>query len=88
MFSFFLSDESNGGSQLYLGGYDTSKFSGNIYWNSVVNKGYWQIGSGQAYANDKASSASGFQTIVDTGTTLIYAVSMHHLSKKREYVID
>lgn len=73
MFSFYLSDQTNGGSQLYLGGYDTSKFSGNIYWNPVVNKGYWQIGGGSAYANNKATSATGFQTIVDTGTTLIYA---------------
>lgn len=74
MFSFYLSDQTNGGSQLYLGGYDTTKFSGNIYWNPVVNKGYWQIGSGSAFANNKATTATGFQTIVDTGTTLIYAV--------------
>jgi cathepsin D len=75
MFSFFLSEESNGGSELYLGGYDSSKFTGNIYWNPVVNKGYWQIGSGTAYSSGKATAATGFQTIVDTGTTLIYAVS-------------
>jgi len=79
MFSFFLSDDSNGGSQLYLGGYDTTKFSGNMYWNPVVNKGYWQIGGGSAYANNKVSKATGFQTIVDTGTTLIYAVSCTNL---------
>lgn len=78
MFSFFLSEDTNAGSQLYLGGYDTNKFSGNMYWNSVVNKGYWQIGGGSAYANNKVSKATGFQTIVDTGTTLIYAVSHAH----------
>lgn len=75
MFSFYLSEDANAGSQLYLGGYDTSKFQGNIYWNPVVNKGYWQIGAGSALANGKATTATGFRTIVDTGTTLIYAVS-------------
>lgn len=73
MFSFFLSEDNNAGSQLFLGGYDTDKFSGNIYWNSVVNRGYWQIGAGSAFVNNKVSKATGFQTIVDTGTTLIYA---------------
>ena len=85
MFSFYLSDQTNGGSQLYLGGYDTTKFTGNIYWNPVVNKGYWQIGSGSAYANDKATTATGFQTIVDTGTTLIYAVSRASLAILRKF---
>lgn len=73
-FSFYLTDNASG-SHLFLGGVDYSKIAGSLYSFPVTNQAYWQIGKTQAYVNGKATAASNLQSVIDTGTTLFYAVS-------------
>ncbi|KAJ7206535.1 acid protease [Mycena pura] len=60
------------GSNLFLGGTDDSLFSGDIEFHPVDSStGFWQAtGASVAVASSKA--VSGFQTIIDSGTTLAY----------------
>jgi cathepsin D len=73
MFSFFFSDEDTG-SELYLGGVNNAKLKKPISYFPVTRKAYWQIGNGAVRANGVKTDASALQVIVDTGTTLVYAV--------------
>lgn len=75
MFSFFLSDDQSG-SELYLGGVNEAKVQRPISWSPVTQKAYWQIGGGSVLINGQRT-VSNQQVIVDTGTTLIYAVRCH-----------
>ena len=60
------------GSELYLGGTNTSLYTGDIEYHSVTGKaGYWQIGGGRVIVGDTLV-ASNLNTIIDSGTTIIY----------------
>lgn len=62
VFAFKLA---SGGSELYLGGTDSSLYSGSIEYHDLSSSvGYWQIGGASAIVNGK-TAASGFQTIID-----------------------
>jgi cathepsin D len=68
-FAFKLADK---GSELFLGGVDESKFTGSIEFHSMSSSsGFWQIGNAKAMVGGKVV-VSGFQTIIDTGTTIMY----------------
>jgi len=68
-FSFFLASS---GSELYLGGYDQARFTGDIEYHSVVdNVGFWKIAETSIYVGGKLVQ-SDFQTIIDSGTTIMY----------------
>jgi cathepsin D len=70
-FAFKLSQS---GSELYLGGTDSSKFTGSIEYHDVAStSGFWQIGGFSAAVNGESATSSGYQTIIDTGTTIMYA---------------
>ncbi|XP_078495233.1 cathepsin D-like [Ciona intestinalis] len=74
-FSFFLnrdaSDASSGG-ELYLGGVDTKKFTGNFSYHPVTVKGYWQISMDSVSVGTSISACvSGCKAIVDSGTSLL-----------------
>lgn len=58
-----------------MGGVDYSKIAGSLYSFPVTQKAYWQIGQAKVYANGQATAVSNQQAVIDTGTTLIYAVS-------------
>jgi cathepsin D len=59
------------GSLLYLGGTDRSSYTGSIEYHPLSSSsGFWQIGDATAHVNGAA--LSGFQTIIDTGTTIMY----------------
>ncbi|EKM60377.1 uncharacterized protein PHACADRAFT_246256 [Phanerochaete carnosa HHB-10118-sp] len=61
------------GSVLYLGGTDTSKYTGSIEYHGVnTSTGFWQA-SGAKCAVGSTTTSSGFNTIIDSGTTLMYA---------------
>ncbi|KAL9933762.1 hypothetical protein V8E36_007420 [Tilletia maclaganii] len=63
-FSFKLGSS---GSDLYLGGYNPNDISGSPTWVSVdSNQGFWQVPASATYYGS-------FESIVDTGTTLIVA---------------
>ncbi|GAA5823650.1 hypothetical protein JCM11251_000711 [Rhodosporidiobolus azoricus] len=69
LFSFTLGDASEG--ELYLGGIDESKFTGEMSWSPVTEQGYWMIQGDAGTGGNKTST--GASMIVDTGTTLIIA---------------
>ncbi|KAI0332356.1 acid protease [Cubamyces sp. BRFM 1775] len=59
------------GSELYLGGTDTSLYTGSIEYHSVTGSGFWQLANAKLYLGTKTIE-SGVQTIIDSGTTIIY----------------
>ncbi|KAI0630212.1 protease [Trametes polyzona] len=59
------------GSELYLGGTDAALYTGAVEGHAVTGSGFWQIAGASVSAKGQAA-VSGFQTIVDSGTTLIY----------------
>ncbi|KAI0757033.1 protease [Daedaleopsis nitida] len=71
VFGFKLS-KPDSPSELYLGGTDSSLYKGQFEYHPVVGKtGYWQLGNGKVTIGSKVV-ASDIQTIMDSGTTLIY----------------
>ncbi|KAJ7854983.1 acid protease [Mycena olivaceomarginata] len=68
-FGFYLAQS---GSELYLGGIDTRKYSGKIETHSVNQAaGFWQLPGASAKVG-KSVAVSGFQTVIDSGTTIMY----------------
>ncbi|KAI0374203.1 protease [Pilatotrama ljubarskyi] len=60
------------GSELFLGGTDASLYAGELEYHPVTGKmGFWQIGGGKV-AVGNTTVVSDIETIVDSGTTLIY----------------
>ncbi|KAI1794916.1 protease [Ganoderma leucocontextum] len=69
-FSFKLG---HSGSELYIGGTNSQLYSGTIEYHKVSTaNGFWQIGGASAHVGSK-SIASGFDTIIDSGSTIITA---------------
>ncbi|KAJ7456888.1 acid protease [Mycena latifolia] len=68
-FSFFLASS---GSELFLGGSDDAKFSGELEFQDVDSStGFWQITGAKAKVGS-TTAVSGFDTIIDSGTTIMY----------------
>ncbi|KAI1794939.1 acid protease [Ganoderma leucocontextum] len=63
------------GSELTIGGTNSDSFTGDIEYHPLSSTiGYWIIGGGSVTVNGQApSSISAFQTIIDSGSTLITA---------------
>ena len=60
------------GSELYLGGTNDRLYSGSIEYHNVdTSTGFWMISGGKAYVGSKAA-VSNFETIIDSGTTIMY----------------
>jgi len=74
VFGVYLTEESGGdgsiAGELYLGGIDTTKFTGAITYTKVTRKGYWQFNINGASVNGKSVARAG-SAISDTGTSLI-----------------
>ncbi|KAM5544249.1 hypothetical protein V8D89_001909 [Ganoderma adspersum] len=68
-FSFKLAST---GAELFLGGTNTSLYTGAPEFHNVSQVGYWQIGGGQVAANGVAVGGTGFDAVIDTGTTIMY----------------
>lgn len=73
VFSFYLGD--NGPGELTFGGYDTSKFTGDLTYVKLLSATYWEIALDGAAAGDYHSTpnddGSPITAIVDSGTSLI-----------------
>lgn len=83
-FSFFLNRDPaqpNGG-ELYLGGADSSMYTGEFNWHDVTRKAYWQIHMDSLTVHPESCSngcdltgtpacVGGCEVIVDSGTSLI-----------------
>ncbi|KAJ6562303.1 acid protease [Mycena capillaripes] len=64
-------------SELWLGGTDPSKYKGTIEYHGInTSTGFWQVPGGSVKVPvapvDPSVAVSGIQTIIDSGTTLIY----------------
>ncbi|KAJ7641909.1 acid protease [Roridomyces roridus] len=69
LFSFYLASS---GSELYLGGTDSSKFTGSIEYHPIdTSAGYWTT-TGASVSINGATASSNFDAIIDSGTTLVY----------------
>ena len=67
VFAFDLGDEADG--ELTIGGYDDSKFKGDITWIPLSEPKYWQISIDSITLGGYSSAAT--SGIVDSGTSLI-----------------
>jgi hypothetical protein len=75
LFSFNMNFFANGGAggELTLGGYDSSKFTGDIKYSPVTTQTYWNIGLQSVTVNGKDTGVQAQDAAIDTGTTLIVA---------------
>jgi len=73
VFSFHFNFASNGGQggELTLGGYDSSKFKGDIKWAPVTNRTYWNLQLQSVLVNGKDTGVKPQDAAIDTGTTMI-----------------
>ncbi|CAD6572670.1 MAG: hypothetical protein TREMPRED_000600 [Tremellales sp. Tagirdzhanova-0007] len=76
-FGVHLARRQASGSQLCIGCYDSSKFTGSINWVPVVSQSYWSVSMTGMSANGNKQNALSSSLIgaIDTGTTLIYVPS-------------
>lgn len=72
VFAFYLGDEGDG--ELTLGGYDSSKFDGDLKYVDLDKATYWQIKLDDISMGDKYS-AGATTGIVDSGTSLLVGPS-------------
>ncbi|WVW86417.1 hypothetical protein I302_108463 [Kwoniella bestiolae CBS 10118] len=74
LFGFHLTRRQAQGSQLCIGCYDSSKFTGGISWVPVISQTYWSVSMTSFSTNGGRSNALSQSLIgaIDTGTTLIY----------------
>lgn len=75
MFGMYLTPRSVGGAELTIGGYDSSKFSGNVTYSNIVSKqgGFWELPSSGIYVNNQTSPIlqQPQSVIFDSGTSNI-----------------
>lgn len=71
VFGFYLAANN---SELYLGGTDSTLYTGSIEYHALASdsEGWWQIANASFLVNGQ-SAASGFETIIDSGSTFMYA---------------
>ncbi|EPS95689.1 aspartic protease [Fomitopsis schrenkii] len=62
------------GSELYIGGTDAALYNGAVESHTVTGSGFWQIGGASVNVGNKTTN-SGFQTVIDSGTTIMYGPS-------------
>mmetsp|Transcript_27584 Transcript_27584/g.50210 ORF Transcript_27584/g.50210 Transcript_27584/m.50210 type:complete len:417 (+) Transcript_27584:109-1359(+) len=88
VFSFALGDNKDG--ELTLGGYDDSKFKGEITWVNLSEANYWRINIENISVGSVSSGAT--NGIVDSGTSLITGPSAkiahiaHSVGAKRDFM--
>ncbi|KAF8636167.1 hypothetical protein AX17_003739 [Amanita inopinata Kibby_2008] len=68
-FGFFLASQN---SELHLGGPNPAIFTGSIEAHQLSSAiGFWQIGGASVNVNSASNVVTGFQTIIDSGTTIM-----------------
>jgi hypothetical protein len=70
-FAFYLGNSRSDKGELTLGGYDTSKFTGDITWVNLHSATYWEILMGGMKVGDTVYASSDTKAIVDSGTSLL-----------------
>lgn len=73
VFSFYLGDNKEG--ELTFGGYDTTKFQGDLTFVKLMSATYWEIGldgvAAGSYHSQPNEDGTAITAIVDSGTSLI-----------------
>lgn len=67
VFAFYLGDNADG--ELTFGGYDASKFEGELTWIPLMEASYWRIALDKVQIGSFSTTAT--DAIVDSGTSLI-----------------
>ncbi|KAG0681753.1 Vacuolar protease A [Pichia californica] len=73
-FAFYLGDASKSetdGGICSIGGYDKSKFNGDITWLPIRRKAYWEVKFDGIGLGDEYATLQGHGAAIDTGTSLI-----------------
>ena len=71
-FSFYLSQEAGQtGSQLILGGVDTSLFIGALQYHNLASESYWLINLDNIQAGSTTLALTSVKAILDTGTSVL-----------------
>ena len=71
-FSFYLTPTAGEtGSQLILGGVDSSLFTGDLQYHSLASESYWLINLDGIKAGGNTLDLTGVKAILDTGTSLL-----------------
>ncbi|GMM48963.1 proteinase A [Pichia kluyveri] len=73
-FAFYLGDSAKAGEDggvCSLGGYDKSKFNGDITWLPIRRKAYWEVKFDGIGLGDEYAELEGHGAAIDTGTSLI-----------------
>ena len=76
MFSFYLSRDAGSDGELFLGGANSDKYTGDFDWHPITRQAYWQIAMDSVTIPSVDSEINfgcdgGCQVIVDSGTSLI-----------------
>jgi cathepsin D len=76
MFSFYLSRDAGSDGELFLGGANPDKYTGDFDWHPITRQAYWQIAMDSVTIPSVDSEINfgcdgGCQVIVDSGTSLI-----------------
>jgi len=75
-FQFYLSKKADAsGSQLVLGGTDSSLYTGSFQYHNLSSETYWEINVGDLSVNGSPMGFSGVKGVVDSGTSLIVGAS-------------
>ncbi|KAM0756027.1 acid protease [Meredithblackwellia eburnea MCA 4105] len=73
-FGFRMSKPSGGSSELFLGGANPSRYSGDVEWHPVLKQAYYNISMEPIIGTSTTMSRPGSRTaVIDTGTTVILA---------------
>jgi hypothetical protein len=70
VFSFYLPSTSGASGELDIGGIDSKKYVGDLFWQPLSDKSYWEITLDDIKLSG-ASVSSTKKAIVDTGTSLL-----------------
>ncbi|XP_028652454.1 gastricsin-like [Erpetoichthys calabaricus] len=87
LFAFYLSDNTQQGSEVTFGGVDPNMYSGQIYWAPVTQELYWQVAIDGFQINNQETGwcSDGCQAIVDTGTSLL-TCPQQYLGYLQQYI--
>jgi hypothetical protein len=70
MFAFYLPNQAGDVGEMTIGGYDTSKFTGDINWIPLSSETYWEYALGGVTINGQ-NMTSAHSAISDSGTSLL-----------------
>jgi len=74
VFSFYLNRNIGEDGELYLGGTNPDRYTGDFTWLPVTRQAYWQVSMDSVNINNESgyvACSDGCQAIVDSGTSLI-----------------